>query len=361
MIFGLLFLVDGLMQCIAAYVVRYARWRYVFASGVAEILLAIFFFSALSHALRGHRAVLRGPVPGLLRLQAAGACTPRPHAGANPGLVVNARPDFMPTASAGPAQTVFDGPPLESERALTVHVWTPSGSAKAQTRNYLMLNCYIAAVDVNGVISTGHAALESPEGVYVSLYPAQEIDRSPEQFGAAARHGRERRAGRVPARLRHGSAGLVSVHHAGAHPQLRRGKVAGVLGRLPAGCHLQPDASQLFQLGIARAGGGAGRRGRPAAWSAGRLARAAAVAADAGIVGGLADPQARTDHGLDAGPDAGLRARAQHAGRPPAVRLVADVAGRAALDQAAARGLAQPGPGSPGAQRAEAPSSQGAQ
>ena len=47
-----------------------------------------------------------------------------------------------------------------------------------------------------------------------------------------------------------------------------------------------------------------------------RLARAAAVAADAGIVGGLADPQARTDHGLDAGPDAGLRARAQHAGRP---------------------------------------------
>ena len=68
----------------------------------------------------------------------------------------------MPTASAGPAQTVFDGPPLESERAPTVHVWTPSGSAKAQTRNYLMLNRYIAAVDVNGVISTGHAALESP-------------------------------------------------------------------------------------------------------------------------------------------------------------------------------------------------------
>ncbi len=44
MIFGLLFLVDGLMQCTAAYVVRYERWRYVFASGVAEILLAIFFF-----------------------------------------------------------------------------------------------------------------------------------------------------------------------------------------------------------------------------------------------------------------------------------------------------------------------------
>ncbi len=45
MIFGLLFLVDGLLQCTAAYVVRYERWRYVFASGVAEILLAIFFSS----------------------------------------------------------------------------------------------------------------------------------------------------------------------------------------------------------------------------------------------------------------------------------------------------------------------------
>lgn len=44
MIFGLLFLVDGLIQCIAAYVVRYPRWRVVFASGVAEVLLAVFFF-----------------------------------------------------------------------------------------------------------------------------------------------------------------------------------------------------------------------------------------------------------------------------------------------------------------------------
>jgi hypothetical protein len=46
---------------------------------------------------------------------------------------------------------------------------------------------YIAAVDVNGVISTGHAALESPEGVYISLYPKEEIDRSPDDFGALLR------------------------------------------------------------------------------------------------------------------------------------------------------------------------------
>ncbi|ANB71737.1 hypothetical protein AYM40_04615 [Paraburkholderia phytofirmans OLGA172] len=32
------------------------------------------------------------------------------------------------------------------------------------------------------MISTGHAALESPEGIYISLYPGVEIDRSPDDF-----------------------------------------------------------------------------------------------------------------------------------------------------------------------------------
>ena len=113
MIFGLLFLVDGLMQCIAAYVVRYARWRYVFASGVAEILLAIFFFQPYpTHYV--------GTVPYCVGLFLAFSgfkllvLARRVRTLGPIGLVVNARPDFMPTASAGPAQTVFDGPPLES-------------------------------------------------------------------------------------------------------------------------------------------------------------------------------------------------------------------------------------------------------
>ncbi|MBB1241617.1 DUF308 domain-containing protein, partial [Klebsiella pneumoniae] len=102
-------------------------------------------------------------------------------------LAVNPDPAFMPTRVEGPAQKVFDGPPQAGERALTVHVWTPSGSARTETRNYPVVDRYIAAVYSNGLSSTGHAALESPEGVYISLYPAQEIDRSPEQFGALLR------------------------------------------------------------------------------------------------------------------------------------------------------------------------------
>jgi len=187
MIFGLLFLADGLMQCIASYVVRYERWRYVFASGVAEILLAIFFFQPYPTHYVGTVPYCVGLFLAISGLKLLSLARRVRHLDANPALADNPRQDFMPTLANGPAQTVFDGPPLESERALTVHVWTPSGSAKAQTRSYPVVDRYIAAVDVNGVVSTGHAALESPEGVYVSLYPAEEIDQSPEQFGTLLR------------------------------------------------------------------------------------------------------------------------------------------------------------------------------
>ena len=43
---------------------------------------------------------------------------------------------------------------------LTVHIRTPEGSADLTPRPRLVINRYIAAVDVNGVIATGHVALE---------------------------------------------------------------------------------------------------------------------------------------------------------------------------------------------------------
>src|SRR5690606_5721900 len=49
------------------------------------------------------------------------------------------------------------------------------------------INRYIAAVDSNGVISTGHAALEMAPSVYISHYPAVELDRSPDQFARTLR------------------------------------------------------------------------------------------------------------------------------------------------------------------------------
>ncbi|ARP83223.1 hypothetical protein CAL12_21985 [Bordetella genomosp. 8] len=187
MMFGLLFLVDGLIQCIAAHVVRYPRWRVVFASGVAEVLLAIFFFQPYPTHYAGTVPYCVGLFLAISGLKLLWLARRVRNLDANPALASNPDPSFMPTRVDGPSRKVFDGPPLPSERALTVHVWTPSGSAKTETRHYPVVNRYIAAVGVNGVVSTGHAALESPEGIYISLYPAEEIDHSPEQFGALLR------------------------------------------------------------------------------------------------------------------------------------------------------------------------------
>jgi hypothetical protein len=171
----------------AAYVVRYDRWRYAFARGVAEVLLAIFLFQPYPTHYVGTVPFCLGLFLAFSGLNLLTLARRVRNMDSNPALADNPNLGFMPTRPNGPAQRVFDGPPLESERALTVHVWTPSGSAKAETRNYPLVGRYIAAVDVNGVVSTGHAALESPEGVYISLYPAKEIDHSPEQFGALLR------------------------------------------------------------------------------------------------------------------------------------------------------------------------------
>lgn len=191
MIFGMLFLVDGLMQCVAAYVVRFSRWRQTFGAGVFEILLAIFFFQpypthyvgTLPFAL-GFFLIMAGVKLVYLALRVRRIKT-------NPGLSESPADGMRPENLWGPADKrtvrVWDGPPADNESALTVHVWTPTGSSKAEAVRYPVLDRYIAAVDVNGVISTGHAAMESPEGIYISLYPAEEIDRSPDQFGRLLR------------------------------------------------------------------------------------------------------------------------------------------------------------------------------
>lgn len=183
MIFGTLFLFDGALQITSATLVRYPNWRFAIAGGVIEIVLAIFFYQpyltnyegtvpfclALGLMFSGWNMILIAYRARRLRV--------------NPALAWGKGSDTFSLMLPAPVnKRVFDGPPAPDEHALTVHVWTPVGSAKTKTQRHPIVDRYIAAVDKNGVISTGHAALETPEGIYISLYPAVEIDRSPEAF-----------------------------------------------------------------------------------------------------------------------------------------------------------------------------------
>lgn len=78
-------------------------------------------------------------------------------------------------------------PSSDSEEVI-VHVWTPTSGLAPLNRG---VSRYVAAPDKNGVMSTGHAALELPPDVYISLYPAEEIDRSPSEFMRVLRATRE--------------------------------------------------------------------------------------------------------------------------------------------------------------------------
>jgi uncharacterized membrane protein HdeD (DUF308 family) len=183
MILGALFLIDGLLQCASAVIVRYPRWRWALGGGLCEIAIAVTFFSpyplgydstvpyALSLALMfiGWGIVwLAARVRALesdtsLEQLLHGALHKRPSAS-------------VPAASNGTGPVT--GGPRGVDPVLTVHVWTPTGAAKAPLQRRPLIDRYIAAVDTKGAVWTGHVAMEAPGGLYISLDPAKPIKRS---------------------------------------------------------------------------------------------------------------------------------------------------------------------------------------
>lgn len=183
-LFGAALAIDGVVRIAAALVIRFSRWRMALAGGILELVLAALalfdwpvpyamtvpFCIAVALILTGW-AILR--VSFLLRRMKPGASLA--------GMSVFARraPEAAWTALPDPA-------PVRQAEPMWVHVWTPAGAATDPRRRPL-IGRYIAAVDRDGVISTGHAALEFPPDGYISHYPAAEIDRNPAEFARTLR------------------------------------------------------------------------------------------------------------------------------------------------------------------------------
>lgn len=180
-ILGFTCFLSGTLVIASAWVVRYPHWRRALAGGIFQIMFALFLFQPYP----AHHDGTTQQFIGALMLISAINCLRLSLRLRNlaPGITIfdlqSAHSDSM--CQENPPvihrqQQLPPWPPL-----LRVLVWTPEGSSGQEAIPRPVLNRYIAAVDAGGVISTGHAALEMQD-IYISLYPAVDIDRSPSEF-----------------------------------------------------------------------------------------------------------------------------------------------------------------------------------
>jgi hypothetical protein len=176
LLFAAALLLDGGNRIAFAIIVRYSSWRSMICFGLLEVLFAISI--GIEWPLPQSTniplciALLLGLWGGLLFRLALLLRT------LDSEVAILALPIFARRGWYDNAPVLVDtGEIVKVEHPLTIHVWTPVASAVDPARR-LLIDRYIAAVDGNGVISTGHSALEMLPDVYISHYPAQEVDRS---------------------------------------------------------------------------------------------------------------------------------------------------------------------------------------
>ncbi len=183
-------LIDGVFRLGSAIVIRSERWRQAVVVAALELVMAGLIWTPWP-------IPNRHTVPfclGVILIAASGSLCRLglqlrrlPPGASVTDLPLFAGPNWHGRGSLRAAQAL--AAQWTNDSPLTVHIWTPLGSAVDPERRPV-IDRYIAAVDQNGVILTGHAALSLPPGTYVSLCPANDIDRSPDEFDACCARGR---------------------------------------------------------------------------------------------------------------------------------------------------------------------------
>jgi uncharacterized membrane protein HdeD (DUF308 family) len=169
MIFGIAFTVDGVVRITIASLLTFAGWRISVALGALSVAFGLFHLQPWPTWYAG----TVGYCIGMFLILT----------GANLALV-GLRTRRLGTEEAGPPA------PAAEPGSLTVYVWTPTGQATTPAGQRLIRR-YVASVDKAGRFSTGHAALGQGDDLYISHYPAVEIDRSPANLRSSLRAGPE--------------------------------------------------------------------------------------------------------------------------------------------------------------------------
>ncbi len=176
-------LADSVWRFASAWVVRFAGWRTAIAYAGFEFALAVFALEPWPTWYKGEVGVLTGAllvVSGLNLVRIAAMLRLLP-SNVPIGAILSPGHDSLLLRPIVPGTAGEPSGEAEAMPAgMTVHVWAPDGSVRAPV--YRTVSRYIAATDRAGTISTGHAALELGPDVYISHYPAVEIDRSQIDF-----------------------------------------------------------------------------------------------------------------------------------------------------------------------------------
>ncbi len=188
-LFGLMFMLDGVFRIASSWVLRGVRWRKHCVTGVVELALSVIIIS--NWPFHHHIAV---PLCFALLLLSIAISLLQMARQANlltDNTSVTALPLFKAAGLRRWHTSHYIHPPFPREISgppLKVYVWTPVGACVVRER-YRVIDRYIAAVDQHGVVSTGHAALEVGDALYVSHYPLDNLDRDSSNFRAILRSG----------------------------------------------------------------------------------------------------------------------------------------------------------------------------
>ncbi|MBS0537192.1 MAG: protease [Proteobacteria bacterium] len=183
---GTVLVADAFWRASTAWLVRYAGWRRSCAFAALEFLFGVWSYVPWPTNWDGE---VGADVGMLLIVSGLGVCSValRLRRLMTPGdlvATVLAR-DWSDNARSHAGKQ--EAPPARWTGTVTVHVWTPTGALVPVRRG---VSRYVAAFDEEGRVSTGHAALEAP-GLYISHYPAVEIERDRAQFRKTVRAGDE--------------------------------------------------------------------------------------------------------------------------------------------------------------------------
>ncbi|PSV57135.1 hypothetical protein C9J41_12020 [Photobacterium sp. GB-50] len=177
--FGLTYISVGIFNIASAWVVRFAHWKRAIVWGCIQIFYSIFLLQNYNYVISYFLGfiMITGSIRSIIVLMKVSSLKYN-----SPifQLLNNSGNEYISTTDS--VYSINSTENRNNTQPLTIHIWTPEGSAENPHVPRPIINRYIAATDVNGVISTGHAALEAGFECYISLYPSEDIDRSPSEF-----------------------------------------------------------------------------------------------------------------------------------------------------------------------------------